>query len=313
MRYLKSIAPVIALMILPSLSHAQVLLYNFDETGTTATNSGSGGTTHNLTLKNAAGTATDQHSASAGGVGGATGDRSFDLSAATGMGNSGGAWTGPYASSTTAGNVFNSASSFTIAGWYNAASAPAGGARLLQSSNLILFFNAGTVVLQTSATNTVTSVGTVLGSTATKVSSSGDTITTPAGQWVFLAVTFDGTGTNKTATFYQGSTSASASLSSQSVVYTTTNAALGNNATLSLGGNATSGSNVRPFDGLFDDIRVYASTVDGSGALGSSAINDIRLGAIPEPASYASIAGALLGFLALANRRSHRKAFRSEV
>ena len=297
----------LALLLAASASQAQVLFYNFDETGTSAANGGSAGSAQNLTLRNASGTATDFHSGSGLGVGGLSGDRALDLSSATGMGSAG---TGPYASSGTAGSVFNSATSFTIAGWYNAASAPATGARLLQSGNLIVFFNANTYVAQLGAnTISVNASGGAAAGSATKVSgATSSTLTTPSSQWVFFALTYDGTATNKSLTFYQGDADAASALRSYSFTYTTTNAALGNGAGLSLGGNVTSGSNVRPFDGLIDDFGVWASTSGAGGALDAAAINDFRLAAIPEPASYGVIVAAFAGLLVAARRKRRASA-----
>lgn len=295
----------LALLLSASASQAQVLYYGFDETGTAAVNGGSGGASYNLTLRNSAGTATDLHSTSGGGVSGLSGDSALDLSSATGMGTGS---TGPYAASASAGAVFNSATSFTVAGWYNAASAPATGARLIQSGNLILFLNANTYVAQlgTSTVSVASGGGSALG-TATKVSgASSSTLTTPSGEWVFFALTYDGTASTKSLTFYQGDDDTGSSLRSYNFTYTTTNAALGNGAGLSIGGNATSGSNVRPFDGLIDDINVWTAASGAGGALDATAINDIRLAAIPESASFATAAAALAGLVAVQRRKTRR-------
>src|SRR3990167_756004 len=65
-----------------------ILEYKFDETGTTAPSTGSNTTA--VTLQNSGGAATDLHSADGLGVSGSAGDRSFDNTAPSSMGGSGG-------------------------------------------------------------------------------------------------------------------------------------------------------------------------------------------------------------------------------
>ncbi len=261
---------------------ALILDYNFNQTGTTATNNGTAGAAANLSLQNSSGTATDLHGASGSGVSGLAGDRAFDNSASTGMGSAG---TGGRAV-TAPVSLLNGLTSMTLAGWFNVPTAIGGNARLMDNLGTNLGFNlyasgSGILSLQVNA------------GAATSTASYGAT-----GSWVFFAVTYDGTLSSNNALFYVGSTASAVSLVKTA---TLNQGALGTSGVNFGAGNMQNGF-ARPVDGLMDNIQLYGANSGSGGVLTSSQLEVIRAVAIPEPSSLALIGLSLAG-IAFAHRR----------
>ena len=117
-------------------------------------------------------------------------------------------------------------------------------------------------------------------------------------QWVFLAVTYDGTLASNNTLFYSGSVATS---SSQLGTTKTINsgAVSGTTGSLQVGDTQASPSDRTP-SGLFSGLRIYDTV------LTSTEINDVRLATVPEPSAVAmlglGIAGSLFVFRTRRNR-----------
>ena len=109
--------------------------YKFNETGTTAANTGSLAAADNLTLQAIGGAAADLHTADALGVSGKPGDRALDLTGAPQMG-AGGA--GPLAATPMGANPIQTQNQFTVSGWFKASSVVINRARILDGGNLVV-------------------------------------------------------------------------------------------------------------------------------------------------------------------------------
>lgn len=260
-------------------SPTPILEYTFNDTSSTTVIS-SGSNTATGILTGTYGT----------GVSGSAGDYSFNNSAATGMGNSG----------TGGGVVLNTGSglggleSFTLVGWYNSSLALANNARLFDSAT------AGALTLYGSTAGALTL--TVNNATATSAVSSNYTATN---QWVFFAVTYisNGVAGNNNTNFYVGDTSGM-SLVSTATLFTNNLPSTGN---IEIGNsNNASFANARPYDGLMDNIRIFGSTSDITGALSLAQLDAIRAAdAVPEPSSMALVAlGCLSGLATVLRQRS---------
>ncbi len=274
-----------------------IVEFNYNQTGTSASNTGSSGGTS--TLYDSNNVATDLHSADGTGVSGLSGDRAFDLTASTGIGNA--------SPSQNAGYIadINQLMSFTLTGWYNTA----GSAEIQSGTRLVDFtgdgskLNAGFVLWSSVTGSLVLNVnGTNSGN------SDGGTLFSSTNTWVFYAVTYDGTAATDNLKFYAGTDSNSPTLAATMDLNTGTVASISSgtpaNDALVIGNNWYRN---RGFDGLMDNITIYGSKSNSSGVLDLSAIDTIydnNLANIPEPSvvSLAALAGAAL-FVGLKRRR----------
>ncbi len=238
---------------------AQLVDYTF--AGGTGTNSGSLGSSANLTL--------------AGGA-------SYVTSPALNSGDSldvyaGGNGEANYAgTSSVVSGLADVGSTFTIAMWVNLAAAPSVSAtdRLLstlsssQSGGIDLSFEPGGTASNFALTLSVNS------STA-----SGDSVNSVSGysasnQWEFVAVTFDA----GTVQFYVGNTTTTAQALGSALSTTPTSVNSTGEGALEIGGTAASAGDRTP-PGYFDDVEVFGS------ALTASQVDAIQFQAVPEPRS----------------------------
>ncbi|MEM7476821.1 MAG: LamG-like jellyroll fold domain-containing protein [Planctomycetota bacterium] len=104
-------------------------------------------------------------------------------------------------------------------------------------------------------------------------------------EWVFFAVSYDGTLIANNVSFYVGSDLTSVLLSSTQTL---------DRQSVDLNSSRLFLSRQdRPFDGWLDNMRVYGSSTDASGILSLQQLNDLRtqdlnaFAAIPEPAAFA--------------------------
>lgn len=189
----------------------------------------------------------------------------------------------------------NALTSFTITLWFNAQGTVTAGDRLLStlSSGTFKGFDLNLQALTSTATN-ISASGFRLGllvdgtSGGSALFSSAGTSVNASNQWVFLAVSYDGTKTTDNVSFYTGT---SGSAVTQLGVVGTLNMGAVDSTTGSLQiGNTTATTGDRTPTGLFDDVRVY------SGVASSGFLNDVRLdnlSSVPEPSTCAAVAGAL--------------------
>jgi hypothetical protein len=227
------------------------LQYNFNETGTFAI--GTGLVTAELALTDSTGTPSDLHTPPGGGVSGMAGDRAFDNTASTGMGKGsvGGNAEIP-------ANSFGPMDSFTYECWYKASEVPASLARLVDANSFLVEANSAGGVFNFEV--------------------NGIYADSPAGsytetnQWIFFAVTYDGTKTDNNVAFYKGTMNTAVmqvggylSLDGSSV---------SDPSTLTVGN--WSGSDIRPFKGYIDDLRLFSSGTDSSGVLTATQLENIR-------------------------------------
>ena len=274
---------------------APLLSYNFNEgTGSSATNTGTAnGAAGDGTvipaaaqfLNNNATTATDLHGANGSGVTGQAGDYALDLSSPTSQG------TGPFTARTTRPQV-QGLTSFTISGFFKADEVIGSSARLFA-----LIDGSGNTAIQVSATaNGVLGFNVDTTASGTASPSSYNEV----GQWDYFAITYDGTKTTSNVVFYKGTTGASPTFSTVATQTVNQGAVdtLANSTFFAYIGNNNSG--VRQFDGLLDNIQLYGSAADASGALSASDVQGIFTAAVPEPTSMVALAG---GAAALLRRR----------
>ncbi|MDR1279396.1 MAG: LamG domain-containing protein [Opitutaceae bacterium] len=266
-------------------------------TGTTTTGTGSGSTGTVATYQDSTGAAASLHSADTFGVSGQAGDYAFDNTASTGMGSAG---TG---GRVYAGNVATAQglTSFTLQGWFYSDTQINGAARLLddqsggaQGFGLRADNNAGRLVLTVNSTSSAASAASY----------------TQTNQWVFFAVTYDGSQTSSNVNFYIGTTTSGVSLVGTHTLNAGQSQAnllplvIGN----STGSNNASNINNRPFDGYLDNIRVYGSVNDNTGVLGIAQLEAIRssdVTPVPEPVTTALLGGAGMLLIAVIMRRKH--------
>lgn len=264
-----------------------ILEFKFNEANpTTATSSGSNTATGVVT------------GAYATGVSGA-GDYAFDNNASNGMGtlatNGGGVQLG---------TALGGWKSFTLQGWINSNASPA--EQLNNAARLIDGFStansAGFQLRADAAANNNAGAMVLTVDGASVTSAAGYAATN---QWVFFAVTYD--VASHTANFYVGDTATSVSQLGTGLTLNigtgvTTTKTTGSNIAI---GNLSGGTN-RPYDGLMDDVRIFGSTIDSSGALSLAQLESFRaldVQAVPEPTAAAlMILGGVL-FLFTSVRR----------
>lgn len=251
---------------------AQLINYTFNEgAGTTAANSGSA-TGNNLTLSSPA--------TWAAGVSGQAGDYAY----------SGTNSASSYGATSSAFTALNGATKMTITGWYNTseythfiarASDGFGTGFTLRQSDPFAPANPGNILLNTGDST---------------IASTGGHYDDYSNQWVFFAVSWDGTSTIGAVNFYYGTTGQAVGLDSS--VDRTGRTSIGAVATNGLYfGNSTAHPFYEAFVGQLDDFRIYNSV------LTQSQLEGVRSSAlVPEPGTFALAGLGLMG-LGLVRRR----------
>lgn len=250
----------------PVVLPTALLAYYFDDSGTASTSSGS---THpattptgTLTLLNSAQAPADLHSTAGLGVSGSPADRALDLTAVSAMGSTS-AGLSPAAKITPNPTTIGSLASFTLQGWLKTD----GTAVIGNTAYLFHVNNTGMISLRSESAG-------VLKLYVDGIAVSSDSgAFNAAATWTYFAVTYDGTLTTNSVHFY-------ASRSATEVALVSTHS-LNAGAVGSFGtqpmilGNSAGGN--RPFDGLLDNVRLFGSTVDGSGVLPLADLEAFRL------------------------------------
>jgi hypothetical protein len=191
------------------------------------------------------------HSANGKGVSGLPGDRAFDNSTSSGMGNKGDGGRATIAADVDAADDLLS---LTLQGWLRAEGAGITDlARLITKqagdTGFLLLGTGGNLDLE------INNVGTT--STGARYAD--------AGEWVFFAVTYDGTATSSNVRFYRGSRNNVVVLLETRTL--NQGRALANSGSITIGNSNGNGALTRPFDGWLDNVRVFGSKVNSTGAL----------------------------------------------
>jgi hypothetical protein len=235
--------------------------YRFNGSGPMAENTGLDSTP--LVLKNAAGTPADLHSLNGGGVSGQPGDRAFDNSASTGMGNAGEGGIAEAASLPAIHGLLSA----TLQGWFKSESGPL--------NSLARLFD----TYASSERDQLTIIGRDNGKLQFLINHAGVVTSNAAyaevGQWVFFAITYDGTRTSQNVQFYKGTAIDPVTL----VETRTINQGRSTNHTGLWVGNicpATNDCGTRPTDGLMDNFRIFGSTTSSNGVLTLEQLESLR-------------------------------------
>ncbi|HWL54318.1 MAG TPA: LamG-like jellyroll fold domain-containing protein [Chthoniobacteraceae bacterium] len=300
-RSLSTAAVIFFLAAAASSASGQLLEFRFNDSGTTTANAGSSTDTGAfLDGPTATPTAVDLHGASGSGVSGLAGDLAFD--------NTGTTWqtSGSSRLKVEASTALNGLTSFTLSGWYKTSETTGWAAARLFSKNttgnaLELYFSTGS---KAGGAGLNLALATPGQTTSTSVSSGLSADLGLADQWVFFAVSYDGTLTEDNIRFYYGSTTTEVTLLTVGTLNAGTLAA--SPFDLNIGNNVSN----RPWDGYLDNIRLFGATSGGGGALGMAQLESWRqVDVIPE----ASTALLLMTGLTMLMARHHFRGRRNEA
>ena len=249
-----------------------ILYYDFNETGTTAASQGTSTTA--VTMRNDAGTATDLHSANAGGVSGNAGDRSFQNTVPSDHGSAASAATNSSRADQADNNAIDALTSFTVSGWVKTEN----WSTLSGKTPRIAYNHDGSnngfnvQFLSGSPGDLKLEVDSLTTPSPVEASSGTSGLYAARSTWIFFAVRYDGNSTSGNVDFYRGfrnDAEAAAAGASSAAVQLVASASLGcTTCTLNRGpvnqeavgleiGNRTeAGTTNRPFDGFIDNLRI---------------------------------------------------------
>ena len=242
-----------------------IVEYNFNGTGTEVVSTGI--YEFPLKLVTAKGD-TDLHSRAGMGVSGEPNDRAFDNSKASRMGQRGTGY-GRAVSQEKWLDVIGFQQFLTIQGWFKAENP----------------FDAGAVlsvvpgVFDVRHTSNVQGVMRFMTYHKTLVNVTSPPVYNRVGEWVFYAITWDGSKTKDNVKFYLGSTREAVRLISTGSLDVPME--YDNNSHLFLGDTNVGDPNtnfIRPFDGYIDNVRVFGSDKDTTGILSLEQLEQIRTG-----------------------------------
>ncbi|MFA6960981.1 MAG: LamG-like jellyroll fold domain-containing protein [Opitutaceae bacterium] len=245
-----------------------LLSWNFDEGGGDyATNLGSANEA-NLYLVGPAGDKINGFSSDAQGVSGKPGDYAFDLSSATGMGATTPNSTGPTAvvwSNSSGLASLSGLSSFTLTGWIKPETTITAAARIVATNVIALMAGVDDrLTIQVNGKNSPVQ---------------SEPLYRDVGSWIFFAVSYDGTRTTDNVTYYVGDPAANSLITAGTATLEAGKVKPFAGQFL-LGNNSINTPPNRPFKGLMDNIAIYGSMNDASGALPLEKIETIRAAAI---------------------------------
>lgn len=241
----------------------------------------------------------DSLSPAGGGVSGALGDRSLDLTSATGMGGTTNQGGGAYSVGGLNTVGFSGAKSFTVAGWFYATEEV-----LNVNAQLINVSNGDIDGFRLSGASGGNLQFDYVGSDSrgTYTTSSGSW--SAVGEWVFFAMVLDTTITEgNNLFFYVGSIEDGVTLA-HSARSTRGSLVIGSRSVTM--GNFTGSMNPatnRPFQGYIDNVAFWVDAEGSGGALSLEQLDAFRASAIPEPGSVAMGMGILILACALLRRR----------
>jgi hypothetical protein len=293
MQVLRNIATLIAAILVGTAltaqrAHAAAPLteHLFEETGTTALNTGTLGSAANLTMETTAASPTDRHSPAGDGVS-VISLRALDH-------RFGDTSIGAHAISS--GNVagLNSLSGMTVTGWYLSERAD----RLVGNERKLVANTGGSAGFRIEGGESGPNQDMLrLAANGGAIVSGTGTYPNPgSAKYTFFAVTFDGTSGSNNVQFYRGYTDTPAAVVA-TVTLAVSNTGLSTEV-LSLGGHT--GLNApRTFHGLLDDVRIYGSVLSGA------EIAQVQASSLPEPTCLGLL---LVGGMMVMRRRRVRTA-----
>jgi hypothetical protein len=229
-----------------NLAPAPIVEFRFNEIGSQAPSTGADSTP--MTFINGASAEADLHSDDRDGVSGLQGDHAFDNSSSTAMGSSG---SGGYANQADDDNL-DDLLSLTLQGWFKADSG---------SINSL-----ARIITKQAGANSFLLIGSSSGKFQFEINNANCTTAEAwypeTGQWIFFAVTYDGSSIVNNVKFFKATRTTPVTL----VETRTLNQgrALANNSAMQIGNWA---SLTRPFDGWLDNLRVFGSKTNQTGVL----------------------------------------------
>lgn len=254
-------APEIPRLSISSGVTCAVVEYRFNATGTTTPSTGWDPTT--VVFKDGNGNVVDLHGVAGSGVSGLAADLAFDNRASDQAGFGG------RAEQTVDDDNVDAFTSVTFQGWMRSNDPPSvtgNLGRLFDKADGFaggggheVDWNAGVIHMS------------MIGQTSNaEVYSPASYFS--ANQWIFFALTYDGSATTNNVRFYRGTTSTSVQL----VATASMNGGTAKNATQTMSlGNGSNG--VRAFDGLLDNMRMFAAPAGNGGVLTQSQLESLRL------------------------------------
>ncbi len=182
------------------------------------------------------------------------------------------------------------AQSFTMTGWFNTSG-------LVANERILDFGNCNLITTSDSRLSFYEDGKTVTDTQSTAIYGADN-------QWVFFAVTYDGTQSSGNLKYYVGDGATASSLGiTKDANFGTLDSASDGMVTYLANRQVNPGD--RSFSGYLDELRIYTSSTDASGVLNAASIEEIRqhdISPIPEPTTLGLFAVAS-GLLMLIRRR----------
>ncbi|EMI28449.1 choice-of-anchor Q domain-containing protein [Rhodopirellula europaea] len=255
-----------------------LLAYSFDGSGTSATPQGTAAGAPELNFIANGGAAADLRGGPGSGVSGAADDFAFDNTASNGIT---GASRGEHAADF---DGIDALDAFTLSGWFmlpSTATESIGRQDALIENGVIASSGtpSGFRLRGGDRADSGTLQLTVNGRSAVESSDAY----TEIGEYVFFAVSYDGTATEENVKFYKGTVGSGVQL--VDTFSLDAGPVVNENIPLTIGVTQTSGLTLNPFNGLLDNIRIDSSAVD------VSQLESIRFGAIGLTDSIAANPG----------------------
>ncbi|WP_254509225.1 Ig-like domain-containing protein [Anatilimnocola floriformis] len=229
---------------------ASLLQFDFNGTGTTAASTGTGSNDQSsLNFIANGGAAANLRGAAGSGVSGLAADFAFDNSASDGL------FGASRAQQSADFNAIDGLDSFTLSGFYKV---PAGSTESIGRQAALI--ENGTISTNDQPAGFRLRGGDAANSSTLQLTVNRDftvessPVFTEIGQYVFFAVTYDGTQSTNNVKFYKGTTASNVQLvDTKSLAAGTVN---DESIPLTLGTTQTSGLTLNSFKGLLDDIRI---------------------------------------------------------
>lgn len=199
------------------------------------------------------------------GVSGRPGDYALDLSANAQMGDQ--AFQG-HAIVYSGAKLFDNLDAFTVCGWFKASVAPVDYARIFNAGPISLWFHGR----DPESTQFIFDIDGVRASV-------NEPLFRQSGEWIFFAISYDGTSSVGNVAFYAGTTDKEAFLVKQLTLNKGSLPELDATDRLAIGARAAGGrrgSGDFAFKGFIDNFRLFGSRNDSAAALSLDNLEQIR-------------------------------------